>query len=45
MKPEESIFELFGNIKNNWNKKAIEDDNKFLSEQEKIEPSDSQANQ
>ncbi|MDC3028314.1 DNA-directed RNA polymerase subunit beta' [Candidatus Pelagibacter sp.] len=34
-----------GNIKNNWNKKAIDDDNKFLSEQEKIEPSDSQANQ
>ncbi len=34
-----------GNIKNNWNKKAIEDDNKFLSEQEKIEPSDTQANQ
>ena len=34
-----------GNIKNNWNKKAIDDDNKFLSEQEKIEPADSQANQ
>ena len=34
-----------GNIKNNWNKKAIDDDNKFLSEQEKIEPVDSQANQ
>ena len=26
-----------GNIKNKWNKKALEDDNKFLSEQEKIE--------
>ena len=34
-----------GNIKNKWNKKAIEDDNKFLSEQEKIEPSETQANQ
>ena len=34
-----------GNIKNKWNKKAIEDDNKFLSEQEKIEPSESQVNQ
>ncbi len=34
-----------GNIKNRWNKKALEDDNKFLSEQEKIEGSESQANQ
>ncbi len=34
-----------GNIKNRWNKKALEDDNKFLSEQEKIEASESQANQ
>jgi DNA-directed RNA polymerase subunit beta' len=34
-----------GAIKNSWNKKALEDDNKFLSEQEKIEPSDSQINQ
>ncbi len=34
-----------GNIKNKWNKKALEDDNKFLSEQEKIEASESQANQ
>ena len=34
-----------GNIKNKWNKKAIDDDNKFLSEQEKIEPSESQTNQ
>ena len=34
-----------GNIKNKWNKKAIEDDNKFVSEQEKIEPSESQSNQ
>ena len=29
-----------GNIKNKWNKKALEDDNKFLSDQEKIEPSE-----
>ena len=34
-----------GNIKNKWNKKALEDDNKFLSEQEKIEPSESPTNQ
>ena len=34
-----------GSIKNKWNKKAIEDDNEFLSEQEKIEASESQVNQ
>jgi DNA-directed RNA polymerase subunit beta' len=34
-----------GNIKNRWNKKALEDDNKFLSEQEQIEGSETQANQ
>ena len=37
-----------GNIKNNWNKKALNDDNEFLSEQEKIESpesSETQANQ
>ncbi len=34
-----------GNIKNKWNKKALKDDNQFLSEQEKIEPSETQANQ
>ncbi|MDC3117791.1 DNA-directed RNA polymerase subunit beta' [Candidatus Pelagibacter sp.] len=34
-----------GNIKNRWNKKALEDDNKFLSEQEKLEASENQANQ
>ncbi len=34
-----------GNIKNKWNKKALEDDNKFLSEQEKIESSETQVNQ
>ena len=37
-----------GHIKNKWNRNAIEADNKFLSEQDKIEPSESsetQANQ
>ena len=34
-----------GSIKNNWNQKALEDDEKFLSEQEKIETSETQANQ
>ena len=34
-----------GSIKNNWNQKAIEDDEKFLSEQEKIETSETQVNQ
>ena len=34
-----------GSIKNNWDKKAIEEDEKFLSEQEKIEPSETQVNQ
>ena len=37
-----------GNIKNRWNNKALEDDNNFLSEQEKIEasePEETQANQ
>ena len=34
-----------GHIKNKWNKKALEDDNKFLSDQEKIETSETQANQ
>ena len=37
-----------GHIKNRWNKKALEDDKNYLSEQEKIEPSDTtetQANQ
>jgi len=34
-----------GSIKNNWNRKAIEDDEKFLSDQQKIEPSENQANQ
>ncbi len=34
-----------GSIKNSWNKKAIEDDKKFISEQEKLDPSESQLNQ
>ena len=34
-----------GSIKNKWNKKALEDDQKFLAEQEKIETSESQTNQ
>ena len=34
-----------GSIKSEWNKKALEDDEKFLSEQEKIEPSENQVNQ
>ena len=32
-------------IKNNWNRKALQDDQKFISEQEKIETSETQANQ
>ena len=34
-----------GSIKNNWNQKALEEDEKFLSEQEKIETSETQVNQ
>ncbi len=34
-----------GTIKNDWNKRAIDDDNKFLAEQEKSEPSETQVNQ
>ena len=34
-----------GSIKNLWNKKATEDDQRFLSEQEKLEPSEPQVNQ
>ena len=34
-----------GSIKNEWNKKAVEDDNKFLADQEKIESSETQVNQ
>jgi DNA-directed RNA polymerase subunit beta' len=34
-----------GNIKNKWNKKALQDDNKFLSEQEQIEQPETSLNQ
>ena len=34
-----------GSVKNVWNKKALEDDKKFLSEQEKISSSETQVNQ
>ena len=34
-----------GNIKNKWNKKALEDDNKFLSEQDQIEQPETPVNQ
>ena len=34
-----------GNIKNKWNNKALSDDEKFLSEQDKIEAAETQANQ
>jgi len=34
-----------GSIKNLWNKKALDDDNKFLSEKENLEPSENQINQ
>ena len=34
-----------GTIKNSWNKKALEDDQKFISDQEKINQSETQVNQ
>ena len=37
-----------GNIKNRWNNKALEDDNNFLADQDKIEvsePEEKQPNQ
>jgi len=34
-----------GHIKNKWNKKALEDDNNYLSEQEKLKPLENQLNQ
>ena len=34
-----------GSIKNNWNRKALNDDNKYLAEQEKIDTAESQVNQ
>ena len=34
-----------GSVKNYWNKKALEDDNKFVAEQEKLESLETQVNQ
>ena len=34
-----------GSVKSDWNKKALDDDKKFLSDQDKIEPSENQVNQ
>ena len=34
-----------GSIKNNWNKKAVEQDNKYLSEQQKLEATETQETQ
>jgi DNA-directed RNA polymerase subunit beta' len=34
-----------GSIKNLWNKKALEDDQKFITEQEKIDTPETQINQ
>ncbi len=34
-----------GSVKSSWNKKALEDDNKFLSDQEKIDSAETQVNQ
>ena len=34
-----------GSIKNDWNRKALKDDEKFLSEQQSKEPSETQVNQ
>ena len=34
-----------GSVKSDWNKKALDDDKKFLSEQEKIETPETQVNQ
>ena len=34
-----------GSIKNDWNKKALSDDEKFLSEQQPTGPSETQVNQ
>tara|TARA_Y100000816_G_scaffold209749_1_gene155485 strand:- start:444 stop:854 length:411 start_codon:yes stop_codon:yes gene_type:complete len=34
-----------GSIKNKWNKKALEDDKKFIADQDKLEPSETQVNQ
>ena len=34
-----------GSIKNDWNRKALKDDEKFLSEQQSSEPTETQVNQ
>ena len=34
-----------GSIKNDWNRKALKDDEKFLTEQQAAEPSETQVNQ
>ena len=34
-----------GSIKNLWNKKALDDDQKFISEQDKIDSTETQINQ
>ena len=34
-----------GSVKNDWNRKALKDDEKFLSEQQSTEPSETQVNQ
>ena len=34
-----------GSIKNDWNRKALKDDEKFLSEQQSVEPTETQVNQ
>ena len=34
-----------GTVKNSWNKKALEDDQKFISDQEKINQPETQVNQ
>ena len=34
-----------GSVKNDWNRKALKDDEKFLSEQQSAEPSETQVNQ
>jgi DNA-directed RNA polymerase subunit beta' len=34
-----------GSIKNNWNRRAVNEDQKFLADQEKIETTETQTNQ
>ena len=34
-----------GSVKNLWNRKALDDDQKFISEQEKLDSSETQINQ